>query len=151
MPLSAGAIIACVDGTEESETVLSEAAAWARALGKSLTILTVIDDTPEPVRPRPGTIHHRTGHDAQEYVDDLVARWAAPSIEVDGLVLRDPIGPAGAVRNYLARRPAALVALVAPDRSGLHRFRRGATAETIVRASSAPCLLIPATANTEGV
>lgn len=142
-PLSADGIVACVDGTEESERALAEAAAWASAMDKALTILTVIDDAPEPVRPRPGLAHHRTRSGAAAYVDALVGRWETPTLEVDGVVLRDPIGPASAIRNHLARRPAALVALIAPDRSGLHRLRRGATAEKIVRASTAPCLLVP--------
>jgi nucleotide-binding universal stress UspA family protein len=142
-PLSAKEIVACVDGTPGSEQVLGEAAAWATALGKSLTILTVIKDEPEPVRQRSGVAQHRTPVGAAEYVDGLVDRWATADLEIDGVVLRDPISPASAVRTHLARRPAALLALVAPDRSGLRRVRRGATAAKMIRASSAPCLVVP--------
>jgi nucleotide-binding universal stress UspA family protein len=151
-PLSAGRIVVCVDGSEESERALPEAAAWATALHSSLTILTVIDDAPEPVRARPSAPHHRGRLGAAQYLDSLVDRWDGPTLHVDRLVLRDPIGPASALRNHLRRSPAALVALVAPDRSGSDRIRRGATAEKIVRASPAPCLLIPAsTGSTAGL
>ena len=49
-PLSVPRIVACVDGTETSEQVLPLAATWARTLGMSLRILTVIEDVPSPVR-----------------------------------------------------------------------------------------------------
>ena len=52
-PLSTPRIVACVDGTEPSEQVLPLAAAWARKLEFSLTILTVIEDVPPPLRPDP--------------------------------------------------------------------------------------------------
>lgn len=142
-PLSAIEIVACVDGTTDSEKALPEAAAWATALDKTLTILTVIPDEPEPLRRRSDVVHHRTHAGAVEYVDALVSRWETTGLEVDGLVLRDPISPASAIRTHLARRPAALLALVAPDRSGFQRVRQGATAAKIIRASSAPCLLVP--------
>lgn len=142
-PLSANRIVVCVDGTAESEGALPEAAVWASALGKTLTILTVVDDAPEPLRPGPGTVDHRSPYGAEEYIESLVERWEAPTLEVDGLVLRDPIGPASAIRNHLAERPAALVALIAPDRRRWHRIRLGATAEQITRTSPAPCLLVP--------
>lgn len=148
-PLSAGRIVACVDGSEESERALPEAAAWATALHKSLTILTVIEDAPEPVRPRPSVPHHRSRLGAAQYLDSLVDRWDGPTLHVDRLVLRDPIGPASALRNHLGRSPAALVALVAPDRSGSDRIRWGATAEKIVRACPAPCLLIQASTGSQ--
>lgn len=141
-PLSASEIVACVDGTTDSGPLLSEASAWAMALDKSLTILTVIRDEPEPLRPRSGVDDHRTPAGAAAYIDALVDRWKTTGLEVDGLVLRDPISPASAIRTHLARRPAALLALVAPDRSGLERVRRGATAAKIIRTSSVPCLLV---------
>jgi nucleotide-binding universal stress UspA family protein len=49
-PLSVPRIVACVDGTATSEQILPLAVAWATALGMSLTILSVIDDVPSPIR-----------------------------------------------------------------------------------------------------
>ena len=50
-PLSVARIVACVDGSTTSEQVLPLAAAWAQALDMSLTIVTVIEDAPAPIRP----------------------------------------------------------------------------------------------------
>ena len=49
-PLSVPRVVACVDGSDTSEQVLPIAGAWARALGMSMTILTVADDAPTPIR-----------------------------------------------------------------------------------------------------
>lgn len=56
VPLSVPRVVACVDGSETSEQVLPLAAAWARALHMSMTILTVIEDAP----PRRAWCMHRS-------------------------------------------------------------------------------------------
>jgi nucleotide-binding universal stress UspA family protein len=140
-PLSAARIVACVDGSDASEEVLPVASGWARALEMSLTILTVAEDAPPPLRPE----RHRYGNsgDAQAYVDGLVARWSDAAPGVDGQVVSDPIGPARGIQAYLAQEPAGLVALTSHARSGLQRIRFGATAANIVQLSPAPCLVVP--------
>jgi nucleotide-binding universal stress UspA family protein len=56
-PLSVPRLVACVDGSATSEQILPLAAAWAAALDMSLTIITVIEDAPEPTHPsRTGTL-----------------------------------------------------------------------------------------------
>jgi nucleotide-binding universal stress UspA family protein len=142
-PLTTDRIVACVDGSSDSELVLPWAAEWARALEKSLTVLTVIDDVPEAPRAGLSPSPDRTTEGAWDYVDGLVRRWREVAPRTDGLVIRDPIGPASAIRSHLAEHPTALVALTAPDRSGLRRVRNGAIAEDIVRKSTAPCLVVP--------
>lgn len=142
-PLSVRRLVACVDGTETSEQVLPLAAAWARALDMALTILTVICDESPPVRPQ--REESRYGHhpDAGSYIDRLVQQWRTDVTEVDGEVLRGPIGPANAIRNHLGQRPAGLVALTTHARSGMQRVLLGAAAAGIVHASIAPCLVAP--------
>ena len=142
-PLSVRRIVACVDGSATSEQVLPIAAAWARALEMSLTIVTVVEDAPPPIRP--DREHRRYGEqaDPQRYVEALVEQWAPNAAGVDGEVLRDPIGPAGGLRLHLDRRPAGLVALTTHARSGVQRALLGATAADIVHASVAPCLVAP--------
>jgi nucleotide-binding universal stress UspA family protein len=135
-PLSVRRIVACVDGSEASEQVLPFAAAWARTLDMALTITTVVDDT-APMGPRPEPA------DRASYIDSLVESWRSTGIEVDGQVLRDPIGPASAIRKHLDQRPAGLVALTTHARSGMQRLRFGATAASIVHGSVAPCLVAP--------
>jgi nucleotide-binding universal stress UspA family protein len=142
-PLSVARVIACVDGSEASEAVLPVAATWARSLGMSLTVLTVVDDAPTETRSsRPASRYGPTG-DAADYVAELAQKLRDDALDVDGLVLRDPIGPASAVRAHLAERPAGLVVVGTRARSGLHRLVGGAGAASIVRASIAPCLVVP--------
>jgi nucleotide-binding universal stress UspA family protein len=130
-PLSIPRIVACVDGSATSEAVLPITAAWAAALGMSMTILTVIDES------------LGSDADASAYVARLVQQWGTSPTKVDGAVVRDPISPANGIRIHLDERPAGLVALTTHSRAGLQRVRLGAAAASIVRASVAPCLVAP--------
>lgn len=145
-PLSIPRIVACVDGSPTSEQVLPVAARWATGLGMSLTIVTVTEDEPEPLRP--GRTSRYSSHpDADAYIDALVEQWRHRAPDINGEVLRDPIGPASGIRTYLDRRPAGLVAVTTHARSGLDRVALGATAANIVSASTAPTLVAPVREN----
>ena len=74
-PLSVPRIVACVDGSDASEQVLAVAAARGRALGMTLTILTVVEDVPTPVRPQLHRSRYRAGLDADGYIEQLVQHW----------------------------------------------------------------------------
>lgn len=141
-PLSVPRLVACVDGTATSEQVLPIAATWARALEMSLTILTVTGDGPTPVR-QPEETRYGSHAGAEEYVEHLVQTWRNQLPATDGEVLRDPIGPASAIRLHLDQRPAGLVAVTTHARSGMQRALMGAVAASIVHASVAPCLVAP--------
>ena len=142
-PLSEPRMVACVDGSDESEQILPVAATWARALDMSMTILTVADDVVTASGGASASLRYGEARDAGAYVDALVDRWHNAGVAVDGHVERDPIGPASGVRAHLAARPAGLVALTTHARSGLQRARLGAQAANIVNASVAPCLVAP--------
>ena len=142
-PLSIHRIVACVDGSDTSEEVLAPASGWARALGMSLTILTVADDALSPVGPDQGTNRYGARGDAESYVEELVQRWQGAAPDVNGHVIRDPISPASGVRNYLDQHPAGLVAVTTHARSGVQRVLLGAVAASIVHGSAAPCLVVP--------
>ncbi len=142
-PLSVPRIVACVDGSETSEQVLPLAAAWARALGMALSILTVITDAPEPIRPERHRSPYGLGVDPQSYIDALVKQLQGRVDDVDGVVVRDPINPAEGIRTHLGQRPAGLVAMTTHARSGMRRALLGADAARIVYASDVPCLVAP--------
>jgi nucleotide-binding universal stress UspA family protein len=142
-PLSVPRIVACVDGSDASEQVLPVAVAWARALEMSMTILTVIEDAPPPIRPDPQGGRYGPHEDAGDYIEALVQNWRGAIAEIDGVVVRDPIGAASGLRDHLDERPAGLVALTTRARSGVARALLGAGAAGIVRASVAPCLVAP--------
>lgn len=142
-PLSVPRIVACLDGSLPSEQVLPMAAAWARALDMSMTILTVVEDRPVPTHSdQPGSLYgsHTEPHG---YLNALVDRWQDHVPEIDSEVIRDPFGPAGGIRHHLEDRPAGLLAVSTSARSGIERVVRGATAASIIRASVVPCLVLP--------
>jgi nucleotide-binding universal stress UspA family protein len=142
-PLSVPRIVACVDGSDTSEQVLPLAVRWARALRMSLTVLTVVEDAPPPIRPELSDRRYGGHVDAQHYISDLVEQWRDGGVEIDGEVLRDPIGPGDGIRLHLDERPAGLVAVTTHARSGVQRVLLGAAAASIVHASTAPSLVAP--------
>lgn len=142
-PLTVPRIVCCVDGTETSEQILPLAAAWARALDWTLTILTVVEDAPAPIRQEGGQSLYGNHADAGAYVEHLVETWRSQVPDADGEVVRDPIDAAGGIRAHLEDRPAGLVAVTTHARSGMQRALLGATAANIVHASVVPCLVAP--------
>jgi len=142
-PLAVPRMVACVDGSETSEQVLPVAVTWARALGMSLTVLTVVEDAPPPLRPPERSHRYPPKGDPAAYVDELVQRWRGELDGVDGAVVTDPLSPANGLRLHLDERPAGLVALTTHARSGLQRALVGSDAADIVHASVAPCLVVP--------
>jgi nucleotide-binding universal stress UspA family protein len=119
------------------------AGAWARELGMAMTILTVVDDAPAPISGAPRQSRYGSDGDAEHYIETLVGRWSGGGTNVDGEVIRDPIGPASGLRVHLDERPAGLVAVTSHARSGMQRALLGAAAASIVHASVAPCLVAP--------
>jgi nucleotide-binding universal stress UspA family protein len=140
-PLSIGRLVACVDGTGDSETVLPEASLWALALGMRLSIVTIVDEAANVAGVESSSLFGPP--DPRAYVDDLATHWRAVVPDTAGEVVWDPIGVASGLRAHLASRPAGLVAVTTHARSGLERLRLGATAAHIVRTSTAPTLVVP--------
>ena len=146
VPLSVPRLVACVDGTPSSESLLPVAGRWADALGMSLTIVTVAEPSLPPLGPD-ATWHRRHGpeEDADAYVARLKETWNDVAAEVDTEVVYDPISPADGVRTYLDQHPAGLLAVTTHARTGLRRVLLGADAANIVHASTAPTLVVPLT------
>jgi len=144
-PLGVDHLVVCVDGTPASELGLPVAAAWANALAMKLTLVTVAEPCPPPVRiGAPWRRHHGPNEDADEYVRRLGEQWALAAPGLDTFVVYDPISAAAGMEDYLAAHPTGLVAVT----SHLHRrFAHavfGSRAADIVRTSTAPALVIPA-------
>jgi len=143
-------LVACVDGSEVSERGLPVVAAWAHALGMKLTIVTVAEPCPPPLRiGAPWRRHHGPNEDADEYVRRLGDRWAFAAPGLEAVVAYDPIGPGPGVRDFLAAHPAGLVAVTSHLRDGATHLAFGSGAGDIVHASTAPVLVVPAHAEGE--
>ncbi len=145
-PLAIPRLVACVDGSPLSETILPVAAAWARRLEMSLIILTVAEPTPPPIRPdATWRRNHGPDEDADAYIARLGQQWRDAAPEVDTHVVYDPIGPGVGLHAYLVDAPhhTGLVAVTTQARSGLQRVVLGAGAADMVHWSSVPVLVVP--------
>ena len=143
-PLQVDRLVVCVDGTPESERGMPVAAAWAHALGMKLTIVTVAEPCPPPVRiGAPWQRGHGPNEDADEYIRRLGEQWAleAPGLETD--VIYDPVSAADGMEGYLAAHPAGLIVVGSHLRDALPHLVFGSGAAAIVHVSPAPALVVP--------
>lgn len=136
-------LVACVDGTTESEGIVPIAIAWAAALHRDLTIMTVAEPVPESLR-HPDTYPRMHGPhgDADGYVDSLATAWSGP-VTVTGEVVYDPVDVDGAIVGALAGDPAGLVVMGTRRPQGLRRLVFGSTAAAVAHRSPAPVLVVP--------
>lgn len=146
-PLAVPRLVACVDGSADSEQVLPIAAAWAGALGMELTILQVAEPAPQGTVPAGTRSHPRRvpADQAREHVAALAADWTDSGPEVTGAVALDPVSPAAGVRAHLRDRPAGLLATSTHARAGARRLWSGSVAAAIVHDSTVPVLVVPLT------
>jgi nucleotide-binding universal stress UspA family protein len=146
-PLGVDHLVACVDGTPDSELGLPVAAGWANALGMKLTLVTVAEPCPPPLRIGvPWRRHHGPNEDADEYIRRLGEQWALAAPGLDTAVVYDPIGPASGMKDHLAAHPTGLVAITSHLRDPLAHLVFGSGAAAIVHTSTAPVLVIPVAA-----
>jgi nucleotide-binding universal stress UspA family protein len=144
-PLEVDHLVACVDGTPTSESGLQVATAWAHALGMKLTIVTVAEPCPRPVRiGAPWRRHHGPNEDADEYVRRLGEEWALEAPGLDTAVVYDPISAAAGLKDFLASHPAGLIAVTSHPRDPFAHVVFGSGAADIVHTSTAPILVVPA-------
>jgi nucleotide-binding universal stress UspA family protein len=142
-PLSVRRLIACVDGSAESEAVLPTASAWASALGMDMTILTIAEEVVPPFDATEVATRRFGPAEPESYVAELVSTWRETGPAAVGRVAYDPIAVASGLKRYLGAESAGLIALTTHARTGMHRIRLGAAAADIVRASTAPALVVP--------
>jgi nucleotide-binding universal stress UspA family protein len=144
-PLGADRLVACIDGTPASERGLPVAAAWAHALGMRLTIMTVAEPSPPPLRiGARWRRHHGPNEDADEYLRHLGSRWVRDAPGLETSVVYDPISAADGMRDFLAAHPAGLIAVTSHLRNGFPHLVLGSSAASIIRSSTVPALVVPA-------
>jgi nucleotide-binding universal stress UspA family protein len=135
-------VVACVDETPESTTVLPAALTWARLLGEPLVVLTAAEPVPPEIAV--GPVRRSFGPDGD--VDAYLRRVARPlrgqGVDVQTKAVFSVIGPAAGVRAYIRAHPAVLVAVSSRVRRGLSRLAFGSVAAEIVRNSDSPVLAV---------
>jgi nucleotide-binding universal stress UspA family protein len=137
-------IIVAVDETPASADLLPVCLGWAGLLGEPLTVATVAEPVPPPVRPdRPVRRVFGPDGDVHEFLDRLVAPLRAAGHTVETLALFDPISPADGLEAHLKNHPASLVVVSSRTRAGPARLVFGNVAAAIVRRSPSPVLVVP--------
>ncbi|MCU1462136.1 MAG: hypothetical protein JWO37_2211 [Acidimicrobiales bacterium] len=136
-------VIACVDDTPASATLLPVARRWAELLDERLCVLTVAEPVPESVHGGPE--HRRFGPqgDVQAFLDAQVAPLRGEGEDVETQVVWDPISPAAGLAVFLRDDPAFLLVIASHARTGLARAVFGSVAAAIVRTSPSPVLVVP--------
>ncbi len=139
-----GPVLACVDGTRESERVLGVAASWAERLSVPLWIATVSEPVPPALDDRP--TRRRFGpHEPAAYLEKLVATWESRLAGVVPVVIFDPISPAAGLRRFLGSEMGGLLAVSTHARTGAARAVLGSVTASLIRTSPVPVLVVPPT------
>lgn len=130
----AGRIVACIDGSHESQRTLEPARQWAAALGLPLWLIEVGD----PGVPSEWVTRGDTFESA--HVAGLAERMGG----VEGWDVLHDKHPAHALVDMAATEPAALLVMATHGRTGWDRLRLGSVTTATVHNSTVPVLVISA-------
>jgi nucleotide-binding universal stress UspA family protein len=130
-------IVACVDGSSHSETILPVAATWAADLGAGLALVQVVEPTAGW-----GADPYVSG-DAIEssYVHGLARRLGGLGISPEWEVLRGR-EPSAPIIDHARRMPGTLIAVATHGRSGWSRVAMGSVAMRLAHDSPTPLLVV---------
>jgi nucleotide-binding universal stress UspA family protein len=135
-PVLRGRIVACVDGSHESERTLGPAQRWAAALDMPLWLAEVGEPGPPA--------EWITDGDATEtaHVAGLARRWG----HVEGWDVLHDSHPEHALTAMAADRtwPTALLVMATHGRTGWDRLRLGSVTSATVHSATRPVLVVPA-------
>jgi nucleotide-binding universal stress UspA family protein len=152
-----GTVVVGVNGQPGSEMILPEARVWASMLGMRLTVATVVEPAPAPLRPEHAHRLHGPQGDVDSYIAKLVEPLQGTDVEVSGQVIWDPIGPATGFRGFFvdstraAGGPNGLLAISSHGHKQPPGVPLGQTALHIVHQSPIPVLVFPFIEQTEPI
>jgi nucleotide-binding universal stress UspA family protein len=131
-----GRIVACVDGSPESEQALEPARRWGELLDLPLWLVEVAPPGPPPEWSTHGDVIE-SGH---------MVRLAGGMDHVGGWDVLHDKHPAHALAGLGApgEDPTALLVMATHGRTGWDRLRLGSVTATTVHAASVPVLVVPA-------
>jgi nucleotide-binding universal stress UspA family protein len=142
-PLLGSGVVACIDDSPSSVALLPVALRWAQLLNEPLTVITVAEPIPPPVRPGPTRRRFGPGDDVGAFLEWLVRPLRDQGNEVATEAVWDPVSVADGVLSYLEEHPASLTVIGSHARSGLARIVFGSTAAAVVHGSTSPVLVVP--------
>jgi nucleotide-binding universal stress UspA family protein len=137
-------VMVAVDDTPASAALVPIGLGWAELLEEPLTVTTVAEPVPPPLRPdHPARRRFGPDGDVEAFLEGLVAPARQQGHKVEALPLYDPISPASGLELYLRDNPATLVVVASHARTGPTRIVFGSEAADIVRRSPSPVLVVP--------
>jgi nucleotide-binding universal stress UspA family protein len=140
--LGAG-VVACVDETWESRTLVPIAVRWADLLHTYPVAITVAEPVPPPLTAGPPRRRFGPNEDVEGYLRHVVAPLKAKGRDVSTRAIYDPMSPADGVHTFLREHPAQLVVVASRATLGVKRAVFGSTAAGIVSRSPTPVLVVP--------
>lgn len=142
--LTADRVVVTLDGWATTERAIAPAAAWARALGLTLSLVTSAD--PMLVSQEDGSRHgdhYGPTHDPQTYLGDLAQREDLSDLALDVRVLWSAAAPHVSLGAHLDAHPASLVVATSHIRRRFARLALGSKAAKLIHRSPAPVLVLP--------
>lgn len=141
-------VLACVDFSDAMEPVVAEAAVLARAQGGRLHLLHVAADEPviagyDKDEISPYTRDDRAGEllDEHHQLRDLAERLTAEGLDVEPLVAMGPT--IDKILEEADRADAGYIVVGSHGHSGLHHLLLGNVAESLVKRSTRPVVIVP--------
>jgi len=131
-----GRVVACIDGSAESERTIEPARRWAQMLGAPLWLVEVVDPDAAAELARTSDVFETA----------QVARVAGRAGGVDGWDVLHGTDPAGALADMAGSggEPTAVLVMATHGRTGWDRVRLGSVTASTVHAAAAPVLVVPA-------
>lgn len=145
-------ILVCLDGSILAEQILPYILAESRRLGKVILLRVLATpeyDLPIGVPGAPGGTIHTAGmlerfdkaaKEAPGYLELLAQPLRAAGIDVENIILEGV--PSEAIINYAGLNGVTLIALATHGHSGIRQVIVGSTAESLLRHSGLPVLMI---------
>ena len=124
-------VLACIDGSELSETILPAACRWARAAGAPLWLVHVVE---------PGASAAGGGADSN-YIHRVAEDLDTDNIDIEFDVLHGD-HPGESIAGYAGLEAGTLTALATHGRSGLRSITMGSVAMEVTRRSTGPTLVV---------
>lgn len=124
--ISSGPVVVCVDGSDHSASILTDAAEWAKATGRAIWVVVVISGNEQP-----------TDVGESAYVQKTARSLGVRDVEWEVLHGDDP---ARAIIQFAELRNAGTIVMATHGRSGVGRLALGSTTVRVVH--GAPCPVI---------
>jgi nucleotide-binding universal stress UspA family protein len=147
-------VLVPVDGSNFAEHALPYALGIARRTGATLH-LALVHVPVESVSPHYPLADAMEAHDEEQrdsdtaYMEELAKRLEPAGVEIRPALLRGRV--AGALERYIVEEELGLVVMTTHGRGGLQRAWLGSTADSLIRHSMIPILLVRPAAETREI